>query len=62
MNEFTLDDVIRRLFDGLSKTNMDCTLAHEKLTELLTERNLSIGQLDDLCFADSNAVFDYIYS
>lgn len=56
----TLDKVIERLFDGLDKTESDWELARKMLPELMQEKNLSIEQLDDLCFEDSTEIFDYI--
>lgn len=57
----TLDKVIERLFDDLDKTEADWELARNMLPKLMKEKNLSMEQLDDLCFEDSTMVFDYIY-
>lgn len=55
-------DVERRLNDGISRTPEE----HEKcivwLTEFMAANEMSLNELDDLCFEDSGWVFDQIFS
>ena len=57
----TMDEVIRRLFDGLQKNEADWCLARKFLKEHAEKNDMTNEQLDDLCFEDSNWVFDRIY-
>jgi hypothetical protein len=57
-----IDEIIRRLFDGLDKNKNDWRLAKKILLEYQIANQLSIKELDDLCWEDSAWVFDQIYS
>ena len=57
----TINDVIRRLFDGLDKNEDDWNLAKKFLLEFQAANDMSMNELDDLCWEDSVWVFDQIY-
>lgn len=57
----TIDDVVRRLNDGLERTEGELELCKKWLLEFQFANQLSINELDDLCFEDSVWVFDNIF-
>lgn len=60
-NEITIDDITRRLNDGIERTDDEILKCKEKLIELQHIKKISLKDLDDLCFADSSAIFDFIF-
>jgi hypothetical protein len=57
----TIDKVTRRLIDGLDKEK-DFQLIKKLLLEYKIANKMSLVELDDLCWEDSNWVFDQIYN
>jgi len=60
MTTLTINEVTRRLIDGLDKEK-DFELIKKWLLEYQLANQLTLKELDDLCFEDSNWVFDQIY-
>jgi hypothetical protein len=52
-------EVAIQLLDGLD--NGDIGYVIEQLKQIQDEDGLTIDQLNDLCWQDSNAIFDRIY-
>ena len=57
----TIDDVVRRLNDGLDRTEEELEMCKNWLIEYQLANDLSIKDLDDLCFDDSVWVFEQIF-
>ena len=64
----SIDEVVRRLFDGLEEYEPHPETWETKLSEAMTaleelrrEKQWAYEQLDDWCWADSNRAFDYIF-
>ena len=60
MKELTIDEVVRRLIDGLDKEK-DFQLIKKWLWEFQTANQMSLKELDDLCWKDSIWIFEQIY-
>ena len=58
---FTIDDVVRRLNDGLERTEEELQMYKKWLLEYQLANQMSLNELDDLCFEDSVWVFDNIF-
>ena len=54
-----INDVAKQLLDGLDNSDIDYVC--ERLEQIRIEDALTIEQLNDLCWSDSNAMFDRIY-
>lgn len=54
-------DVEARLNDGLDRSPEEREKCVVWLTEFMAANQMSLNQLDDLCFTDSNWVFDQIF-
>ena len=54
-------DVERRLNDGLRRTQKERRKCIAWLTEYMNANNMSLKELDDLCFKDSDWVFNQIF-
>jgi len=57
----TIDDVVRRLNDGLERTDEELKRCKKWLLEFQAANQMTLKELDDMCFADSAWVFDNIY-
>ena len=57
----TIDDIVRRLNDGLNRTEEELEACKKWLIEYQLANDMSLRELDDLCFEDSNWVFDNIF-
>lgn len=57
----SIDDVVRRLNDGIERTPEEYEQCKNWLLEFQYENQMSLEQLDDLCFEDSTWVFDQIF-
>ena len=56
-----IDDVVRRLNDELERTQEELDMCKKWLLEYQVANELSLNELDDLCFEDSVWVFDQIF-
>lgn len=59
--ELTIDEVVRRLNDGLERTDEELEQCKKWLLEFQLANDLSLNELDDLCFEDSVWVFNQIF-
>lgn len=59
--ELTIDEVVRRLNDGLERTDEELEQCKKWLLEFQLANDLSLNELDDLCFEDSVWIFDQIF-
>lgn len=57
----TIDDIVRRLNDGLDRTEEELEMCKKWLLEYQLANDISLKELDDLCFEDSNWIFDNIF-
>ena len=58
----TIDDIVRRLNDGLDRTKEELEKCKKWLLEFQLANGMTLRELDDLCFEDSNWVFDNIFA
>ena len=54
-------DVERRLNEGIERTEEEHNQCVLWLTEFMVANDMSLEELDDLCFEDSSWVFDQIF-
>lgn len=57
----SIDDVVRRLNDGLDRTDEELEMCKRWLLEFQIANQMSLNELDDMCFEDSTWVFDRIF-
>lgn len=57
----TIDDVVRRLNDGIDRTQEELDMCKKWLLEFQIANQMTLNELDDLCFEDSVWVFDQIF-
>ena len=57
----TIDDIVRRLNDGLDRTEKELEMCKRWLLEFQVANQMTLRELDDLCFEDSDWVFDNIF-
>lgn len=57
----SIDDVVRRLNDGLERTAEELDQCKKWLLEYQAANQMTLSELDELCFEDSVWVFDCIY-
>lgn len=57
----TIEDVVRRLNDGLVRTDEELDACKKWLLEYQAANQLTLRELDDLCFQDANWIFDNIF-
>lgn len=57
----TIDDVVRRLNDGLERTASELERCKKWLLEFQAANQMTLKELDDMCFEDSVWVFDNIF-
>lgn len=60
--ELTINDIERRLNDGLDRTPEEHQICLNWLTEYMTANDMSLTELDNLCWEDSNWIFDQIFN
>ena len=53
-----IQEVVRQLLDGLDNSDFDYVC--ERLKQIQDEDGLTIDQLNELCWADSDAMFNRI--
>ena len=61
MSQLTIDEVVRQLNDGLERTTEELERCKKWLLEYQKENNLTIEQLNNLCWRDSDWVFNQIF-
>ena len=62
MREITsVKDVERRLNDGLDRTPEEHEKCYKWLMEFMTANDMSLKELDDLCWSDSDWIFNQIF-
>ena len=62
MREITsVKDVERRLNDGLDRTPEEHEMCYKWLMEFMTANDMSLKELDDLCWTDSDWIFNQIF-
>lgn len=57
-----IDDVVRRLNDGIERTDEELEMCKKWLLEYQVANQMSIKELDDMCFEDSTWLFDNIFT
>ena len=57
----SIDDVVRRLNDGLDRTAEELDQCKKWLLEYQAANQMTLAELDDLCFEDSVWVFDNVF-
>lgn len=57
----TIDDIVHRLNDGLDRTEEELEKCKKWLLEYQVANDMSLNELDDLCFENSVWVFDQIF-
>lgn len=57
----TINDIVRRLNDGVDKTEEELKMCKNWLIEYQLANDMSLKELDELCFEDSNWVFDNFF-
>lgn len=59
--ELSIKEIERRLNDGLNRTKEEREHCIKWLYEYYTANELTLNELDDLCFSDSNWIFEQIF-
>ncbi len=59
--ELTLQDIERQLNDGLNRTSEEREKCLKWLTEFYAANDMSLTELNELCWKDSNWVFSQIF-
>lgn len=54
-------DIERRLNDGLNRTSEEHEKCYKWLVEFMGANDMTLKELDDLCWQDSNWVFNQIF-
>jgi len=57
----SVKDVEKRLNDGIKRTETEKQQCVQWLTEFMVANDMSLKELDDLCFEDSTWVFEQIF-
>ena len=57
----SVKDVEKRLNDGIERTEIEQQQCVQWLTEFMAANDMSLKELDDLCFEDSTWVFEQIF-
>ena len=57
----SIDDIVRRLNDGIKRTAEELEQCKKWLLEYQAANQITLKELDDLCFEDSVWVFDNIF-
>lgn len=61
MKLISVKDVEKRLNDGIKRTETEQQQCVQWLTEFMVANDMSLKELDDLCFEDSTWVFGQIF-
>ena len=62
MYVMTIDDVVRRLNDGIDdRTEEELDMCKKWLLEYQISNKMTLEELDDMCFEDSVWIFDQIF-
>ncbi len=56
-----IDDIVRRLNDGIERTQEELDKCKLWLLEFQVANEMSLNELDNLCFEDSDWVFEQIF-
>lgn len=56
-----INDIVRRLNDGLDRTQEELDRCKLWLLEFQLANEMSLNELDNLCFEDSDWVFEQIF-
>ena len=56
-----IDNIIRRLNDGIDRTEEELKVCKEWLLEFQLANDMSLSELDDLCFIDPDWVLENIF-
>lgn len=57
----TIDDVVTRLNDGIDRTKSEFEQCKQWLLEFQAANDMTLKELDNLCWKDSNWVFEQIF-
>lgn len=57
----SIDDVVRNLNNGLDRTKEELELCKKWLLEYQVANDMSLYELDDMCYEDSDWVFEQIF-
>lgn len=57
----SIDDIVRRLNDGLDRTKEELELCKKWLLEYQVANDMSLYELDDMCYEDSDWVIEQIF-
>lgn len=57
----TVKGIERRLNDGLNRTPKEHEKCYKWLMEFMTANDMSLEELDELCWSDSDWVFNQIF-
>ena len=57
----SVKDIERRLNDGLNRTPEEHAKCYKWLMEFMTANDMSLKELDDLCWTDSDWIFNQIF-
>lgn len=60
--ELTIKDIERRLNDGLDRTTEEHQKCLNWLIEYMTANDMSLTELDELCWESSDWIFDQIFN
>ena len=55
-------EIERKLNDGLQRTQEEHEKCYKWLVEFMIANDLSLNELDNFCFTDSNWIFDQIFN
>ena len=55
-------EIERKLNDGLQRTQEEHEKCYKWLVEFMIANELSLNELDNLCFTDSNWILDQIFN
>ena len=55
-------EIERKLNDGLERTQEEHETCYKWLVEFMIANDLSLNELDNFCFTDSNWIFDQIFN
>lgn len=58
----TIDDVLNRLCDGLTYSEQDYDTLRHWLLEYQAANQLTLKELDDFCFSDSDWIFNHAFA
>lgn len=62
MKELSIKEICRQLNDGIDRTPEELAKCEQWLTEFLAANQLSLKQLNEMCWEDSTWFFDQIFN